>query len=89
MASTRGRCAAALLQRVHDAVEVILRIRLVVRVPDRLFAEDDAAVDDRRDLAIAAAEIEPDPASFEMTAERLGFRVLRREIAACWTTSSG
>ena len=70
-----------LLQRVHDAVEVILRIRLVIRIPDRLVAEDDRPVDERRDLAIAAAEIEADAATVKMTAERPRLRVLGRQIA--------
>jgi hypothetical protein len=70
-----------LLQRVHDAVEVILRIRLVVGIPFRLVAEHDAAVDDGGGLAIAAAEVEADPAPVQMPPQRLGDRPLRRQIA--------
>ena len=75
----RGR----LVQRVHDPVEVVLRVRLVVRIPHRLVAEDDPAVDDRRDLAIAAAEIEADAAALEMAAERLACRSARPAGRAC------
>ena len=59
---------------------MIVRIRLVVRVPDGLVAEDDAAVDDRGHLPIAAAEIEADTVAVQVTAERLGHRPFRRQV---------
>ena len=52
----------------------------MVRVPDRLLAEDHLPLDHRRNLAVAAPEIEPDPAAFEMAAERLRFRLLVRQV---------
>src|SRR6185436_8094774 len=60
------------LERVVDAVEVILRVGLLAGAPRHLIAEDDLAVDHRGALTIAGAEIEADPAAFEMAAERGG-----------------
>jgi len=48
-----------LTQGIHDAVEVILRIGLKIRVPNGFVAENDFAVHNCRDLAIAAAEVKP------------------------------
>jgi hypothetical protein len=76
-----GQVRGRLLQRVHDAIVVILRIGLVVRVPFRLIAEDDASVDHSGDLAVAATQIEPDAAAVEISSERLRLRTFRRHVA--------
>ena len=67
-------------QRVHDAVPVVLRVALVVRVPLELFAPDDSAVHERRHLAVAPAEVEPDAAAVEVPAERRGGGPRGRQI---------
>jgi len=64
-------------QRVHDAVKMILRIRLKVRVPYGFFAEDHIAINDRRGLAITTAEIKADAAAVKMPARRRGRVTLR------------
>ena len=65
------------LQRIVDAVEVILRVALYRGVPGDLVAEDHLAVDDRGALAVAGAEVEADAAAFQMAAEgRGGFALL-------------
>ena len=64
-------------QRVVDAVVMVLRVALEIRVPGDLLGEDHLAVDDRGALAVGAAEIEPDPAAVEVAAERDG-RFARR-----------
>src|SRR5207344_1327896 len=69
-----------LRQGIHDPVEVILRVWLVVGIPDRLVAEHHAPVDDGCDLPVAAAKIEADATALQMTAERLGHGVFRREM---------
>ena len=53
----------------------------MVRVPLRLVAEDDAAVDHCGDLAVAATQIEPDAAAVEISSERLRLRTFRRHVA--------
>src|SRR5688500_13448887 len=52
-----------------------------VRIPNRLFAEHNLAVDDGGDFAIAAPEIEADAATVQVAAERFGHCLARREIA--------
>ena len=59
-----------LLERIHDAVIVILRVRLEIRVPDRLVAEHHLALDHRRHLAVAAAEVEADAAPVQVPPQR-------------------
>ena len=66
-------------ERVHDPAPVVVGVGLVVGVPLRLLAPDDAAVDERRHLAVAAAEVEPDAAPLEVPAEVRGARALRRK----------
>ena len=69
------------LQRIVDAVEVILGIGLAAGVPGHFLAEDHFAVDDGRGLAVARAQIEADAAAFEMPAERGdGFALLGHAI---------
>ena len=68
------------VQRIHDPVPVVLRVGLVVGIPFGLLAPDDAAVDDRRHLAVAAPEIEADAAAVEVPAELGGRRSLRRQL---------
>ena len=69
------------LQRIHDLVEVPLRVRLRHRVPVDFLAEDDFPVHDRRGLAIARAEVEANPASVQMPAQRDRLDVLCRQLA--------
>ena len=59
-------------QRCLDAVVVILRIALKIRVPRHLLGEDDAPVDDCGALAIRAAEVEADAAAIQVAAQRHG-----------------
>ena len=76
-----GQMRGSLPERVHDAVEVILGIRLVVRIPHRFVTEDHASIDHRGRLAVAAAEIESDPAAVQVAAEWPGDRAFRRQFA--------
>ena len=50
---------------------MILRVGLEIRIPLRLLAEDDFAINHRRRLAIAAAEIEADATTFQIAAQRI------------------
>src|SRR5437867_11765640 len=68
------------VQRVHDAVEVILRVGLLHRVPDRHLAKYALAVDQRRHFAIAAAEVEPDATPVPLTAHRRAVAAGGREF---------
>ena len=72
----------SLPERVHDAVEVILRDRACGTGSHTVSSlKTTRAVDDRRDLAVAAAEIEADPAAIQVAAERPGDRAFRRQFA--------
>src|SRR6478609_7437086 len=67
-------------QRIHDAVEVVLRVGLEIGIPFRLLAEDDLAINHRCGLAITAAEIETDATAFEIAPERTGVGAFRRDV---------
>ena len=69
-------------QRVVDPVEVVPGVLLEVRVPDHLVGEDDLAVDDRRALAVGAAEVEADATAVEVAAEGLRRLPGGRELPA-------
>ena len=69
-----------LLQRIHDAVEVILRVGMKIRIPNRLLAEHDLAINDRRRLAVAAAQIKADAAAVKVAAQRFALRAFRRNV---------
>ena len=62
--------------RVVDALEVVGRVLLEVRIPLHLVREHHLAVDDGRRLAVAAAEVEADPAALQVPSER-PLRLLR------------
>ena len=64
-------------QRGHNAVIVILRVAVGLREPHDLLVIDALAVDDGRDLAVAAAGVKADAAALGVAADGLG-RVLRR-----------
>ena len=57
-------------QGIVHPLDVITRIRLEIRVPGDLLGIHDLAIDERRGLAIAAAQVEADAASLEMPAHR-------------------
>ena len=65
-----GQMRGGAAEGVEDAVEVVLRVDLEVGVPDGFVAEDDGAVDDGGDFAVAAAEVEADAAAVEVASER-------------------
>jgi len=67
-------------QGVHDALPVVLRVGLVVGIPLDLLAPDDATIDDRRHLAITAAQVEADTAAVQVAAQRRGRRMLGRQL---------
>ena len=67
-------------QRIHDAVEVILRVGMKIWIPHSLLAEHDLAIHHRGHFAIASAEIEADAASIEMAPERFGHSTRRRKF---------
>ena len=69
------------LQRVHDAVVMVIGIAFEIGRPLDLFGEDDFPVDQRRALAVGAAEIEPDAAAVEIAPERERRRGFLREPA--------
>ena len=69
------------LQRIHDAIEVILRIGLEVRIPFRLLAEHNFAINHRCCFAITAAEIETDTTTAEMTTKRFCQSAFWRDVA--------
>ncbi len=59
-------------QRIHDAVELILRVGLRIRIPNDFLAENHFSINDGGRLAIAAAQIEANPATVQVTAQRRG-----------------
>ena len=67
-----GQVGGGAAEGVKDAVEVVLRVGLEVGVPDGFVAEDDGAVDDGGDFAVAAAEVEADAAAVEVASEGAG-----------------
>ncbi len=70
------------LQRIDDAFVMIIRVRLEVRVPHNLLAELHLAIDHRRRLAIAAAEVKADAVAFKMPTQRASFGILRGQFGA-------
>ncbi len=69
------------LQRIVDAVVVILRVALYRRIPGNLIAEDDLAIDDGGAFAVAGAQVEADAAAFQVAAQRRGgFALVRAGI---------
>ena len=67
-------------QGVHDLVVVPLRVGLPGRIPGCLLGEHDLAINHRRRLAIAGAQVEPDPAPVQVAAQG-GARLVRgREV---------
>ena len=67
-------------QRIHDAIEMILRVGLHGRRPRDLIAENYLPIDYRRRLAVAGAQVKPDAASFEMPAQGPSLGALRRDV---------
>ena len=61
------RCGA--FQRVMDALDVIVRIALEIRIPSDFFGEDHLAVDQRGAFAVGTAEVEADAAAIEIASE--------------------
>ena len=57
-------------QGIVHPLDVITGIRLEIRVPGDLLGVHDLAIDERRRLPIAAAQVEADAASLEMPAHR-------------------
>ena len=60
----------SLAQRIHDLVEMPLRVGLRPGIPHRLITEDRLAVDDCGDLAITRAEIKTDAAAVPVASQR-------------------
>src|SRR5258706_15510422 len=56
-------------QRIHDLVEMPLRVGLRPRVPSDFLAKNRSAVEERCYLSIAGAQIKSDPAAIEMASE--------------------
>ena len=61
---------------------MVIRVGLEVGVPDDFLAELHFAVDDCRRFSVAAAEVESDPATVEVAADRPGLGVFRRQFSA-------
>ena len=70
-----------LLERIHDLVEMPLRVGLVDGVPNCLSGKHDLAVDYGGRLAVAGAEIESDPATVKVPPQRLAAGARRRNVA--------
>src|SRR5262245_13603966 len=68
------------LEGIHDAIEMVLRVGLKVRVPNGLFAEDHFAIDESCDFAVAATKIETDATAFQVPAEGGGVAAFRWQI---------
>ncbi len=66
-------------QRVHDAVPVVLRGRLVVRGPTPSSRPDDSGRPRARRPCVAPAEVEPDAAAVMVPAERRRGGARRRQ----------
>src|SRR5436190_146621 len=58
------------LKRIHDSIEVILRVRLEIGIPDSFLTEDDLSINHRRYFPITATEVKANPAAIQMAAER-------------------
>ena len=56
-------------QRIVDALDVIVRIALEIRIPDDFLGKHHLAIDQRGAFSIGPAEIEADAAAFEIAAE--------------------
>ncbi len=59
----------------HDLMVMVGRVGLVPGVPGDLLAEDGLPIHDGAHLAVARAEVEPDAAAVQVTAERPGLLV--------------
>ena len=59
-------------ERLHDVVEMPLRIGLRHGIPAEFLAENDLAIDERGRLPVTGPEIEPDAAAFQMASQRSG-----------------
>ena len=70
------------LQRIHDALEMILRVRLKIRVPARLLAENHFAINHGGGLAVAAPQIKSNPAAIQVPSERGGVAFFQRQVFA-------
>src|SRR5436190_14876049 len=68
------------LQGLHDPVVMIAGVGLKVGIPNRYLAEHDLAIDQGCDLAVTAAEVESNPAAFEMPSQRRGALPFRRQV---------
>ena len=62
-------------KRIHDPIEMILWVRLEIRIPDGFLTEDDVAIDYRRHFSIAATEVKADAAAIQMPTERSRMRL--------------
>ena len=60
------------MQRIVDAIVMVLRVALEIWIPGDFLAEDHVAVDHSGGFAVGSAEIETDPAAIEMAAEGHG-----------------
>ena len=70
------------LHRRDDPLEMVVGVRIGLGEPDDFLAEYRLSVDDRRNLAVAAARVKPDPAALQMPSDRLGFALLLRRLTA-------
>ena len=59
---------------------MVLRVGLLARLPDHLFAVDRLAIDHRADLAVGGAQVEADAAAVQVAPERLAGLAGRRDI---------
>src|SRR5258708_6493023 len=69
-------------QRIHDLVEMPLRVRVSPRVPRDFLTENGSAIEHRGYLAITGAQIKTDPAAIEMASEWGREFLLGRQIFA-------
>ena len=72
-----------LAQRIHDLIEVPLRVGLRPGIPHRLIAEDRLAVNHRGDFAIAGTEIKADTAAVPVTSQRRALFAGGRHSLGC------
>ena len=63
--------ASGFFQRPHDVLVMVVGVGLMYRFPYDFRAEDGLAIDDRRDLDIGRAQVEPDAITLQMAAQGL------------------
>ncbi len=85
-----GQLTGGFFQGRHYFIVMILRIGMPFRVPDHFLAEYRLAILNRRHFPVTGAKVKSDPASIQMTAERLGILSVRRHfVGRCYFNSEG